>query len=164
MNLYLMRHAQAAPAGGSITRDADRILTPRGEEDAALMGRALKRLDSNIDIVVTSPLARARQTGEIVGAEMSTHSNVNISNNLAPGFRAQSLFEELIALGAGTSIVAVGHQPDLGKFISFLIADSSSAAIAMESGAMAKIHVPSPLSNREAYLSWLITPEAVQNL
>jgi len=159
-----MRHAQAAPAGGSITRDADRILTPRGEEDAATMGRVLKRLDSNIDMVVTSPLARARQTGEIVGTEMSAHPIVHVSNNLAPGFRTQSLFEELIALSAGAGIVAVGHQPDLGKFISFLIADSSSAAIAMESGAVAKIHLPSPLSSREAYLSWLITPEAAQNL
>ncbi|MBP1647501.1 MAG: hypothetical protein H6Q30_946, partial [Bacteroidetes bacterium] len=38
MNLYLARHSEAVATGGSVVRDADRPLSVRGEEDAALMG------------------------------------------------------------------------------------------------------------------------------
>ena len=71
MNLYIARHAEALALGGTIVRDADRRLSPRGEDDAALMGRALARLDPDVDIIVTSPLVRSIETGEIVVSEIA---------------------------------------------------------------------------------------------
>ena len=162
MNLYVMRHAEALPVGGIVTRDADRHLSPRGEEDAALMGRALAHLDVNVDIVVTSPLVRAIDTGEIIGKEISDHPIIHVSAHLAPGFSHNTLFRELLSLSAGGSIVAIGHQPDVSSFISFLIAEGQEASVAMSPGSIAKLVLEG--SRPHAYLSWLLTPESVRVL
>ena len=63
--LILMRHAEAeraAPSG----RDRDRSLTPRGREDAILMGRILKEKGLRPDIALVSTAARTSQTWEWV--------------------------------------------------------------------------------------------------
>ena len=160
MNLYVVRHAEALPVGGMVTRDADRRLSPRGEEDAALMGRALAHLDPNVDIVVTSPLARAIETGEIIGRELSNHPIMHVSEHLAPGFSNLGLFKELLALSAGSNIVAIGHQPDMSGFVSYLITGSSEAALAMSAGAIARLVLDG--ANAHAHLAWLLTPEVVK--
>ncbi len=162
MNLYLIRHAEALPVGGAVTRDADRHLSPRGEEDAMLMGRALSLLDPGVDIIVTSPLVRAVETGEIIGKEITGHPIMHVSEHLAPGFNDKALFRELLSLGAGSNIVAVGHQPDLSDFVSFLIASGQAASIAMTAGSIAKLVVEG--SEPEGHLAWLLTPEAVRGL
>jgi len=160
VNLYIVRHAEALPVGGIITRDADRKLSPRGEEDAALMGRALAHLDPNLEIIVTSPLRRAIETGEIMGEEISDHPIMRVTGHLAPGLSANALLRELIALSAGSSIVAIGHQPDMSSFISHLIANNQEASVAMSTGAVAKLVLEG--SRPQAYLSWLLTPDAAK--
>ena len=63
--LILMRHAEAeraAPSG----RDRDRSLTPRGREDAILMGRILKEKGLRPDIALVSTATRTRQTWELM--------------------------------------------------------------------------------------------------
>jgi phosphohistidine phosphatase len=171
MNLYVVRHAEAVQvgqnkpsAGGAITRDADRPLSLRGEQDAALMGKALARLDPFIDVVVTSPLLRAVQTGEIIGREISNHATFQTSASLSPGFRPDVLLEELLAIVGGASIISVGHQPDLSMFISYLIADSSRAAVAMEPCAIAHLKLTPRAGRVEAQLRWLLTPDTVRSV
>jgi phosphohistidine phosphatase len=162
MNLYIVRHAEALPVGGTITRDADRRLSPRGEDDAALIGRALAHLDRNVEIIVTSPLARAIETGEIIGKEISDHPIMYVSKHLSPGNSHNALFRELLSLGAGANIIAVGHQPDMSGFISFLIVGNQEAAVAMSAGSIAKLVLEG--SRPQAHLSWLLTPDAVKSL
>ena len=162
MNLYIVRHAEALPVGGMITRDADRHLSPRGEEEAELMGRALVRLDPNVDILVTSPLVRAIETGEIIGKELSDHPITHVSEHLAPGFSNPALFRELLSLSAGSNIVAIGHQPDMSNFVSYLIAGSTDSAVAMSAGTIARLIVDG--SHPHAHLAWLITPEIVKSI
>ena len=170
MNLYVVRHAEAMvgqsqpSTQGVITRDTDRPLTVRGKDDAELMGRALARLDPFIDVIVTSPLLRAVQTGEIIGHEISNHVNLHTSMNLSPGFRPDALVEELLAISGGANLVAVGHQPDLSMFIAYLIAESPRAAVAMEPAAIACIKL-TPRANRvESELHWLLTPATVKSV
>lgn len=162
MNIYLVRHTEAVPVGGAITRDADRTLSGRGEEDAALMGEALAGIDPGLKMVVTSPLKRAIQTGEIIGRRMSRHPTFHVSEHLAPGFNHRSLVQNLLELSGGSNIVAVGHQPDLTNFISFFIAGSSYTSIAMETGAIANIAMRA--GGKEAQLRWILTPTLVRSL
>jgi phosphohistidine phosphatase len=162
MNLYIVRHAEALPLGGIVTRDADRRLSPHGEEDATLMGRALAQLDPNVDIIVTSQLRRAIETGELIGKEISDHPIMHVSEHLAPGFSNNALFRDLLSLGAGSNIIAIGHQPDMSDFVSFLIAGSQGASVAMSAGSIAKLVLEG--SRPQAYLGWLLTPEAVRSL
>jgi phosphohistidine phosphatase len=162
MNLYLIRHGEAVRIGGAITRDADRVLTPGGEEDARRVGKALARIDGSARLVLTSPLMRAVQTGRLVGAAFATAPTVQPSELLVPGFRHKALLEELAGLPVGGSVVVVAHQPDLTQLISWLIADDFSASIAMAPAAVALVSIAPPLQSGEAMLRWLLTPEIVQ--
>lgn len=158
MNLYIVRHADAVPVGGAIIRDADRPLSSVGEEDATLMGSVLARVDPHVEIVVTSPFVRARMTGEIIAAEIAHRPIVHATEHLAPGFDRRRLLEELFVLGAGGSVIAVGHQPDVGMFVSFLVSESPHSVLAMPPGAIAALGRDSS----SFHLRWLLTPDIVK--
>lgn len=164
MRLYVVRHAEAVPIGGSIQRDADRTLSPAGEQDAELVGRMLGDMDSHIERVTCSPLIRARQTAEILSSAMTKHPVIHVTEHLAPGFSHRKLLEELMALGADGSIAAVGHQPDLSMFISTLIANGADAAIALEPGAVAHVQVENTRAGLRASLRWLLTPANIRRV
>jgi phosphohistidine phosphatase len=51
--ILLMRHAKAEP-GVPGQRDFDRSLSPRGQDDAARMGRAIAKLGTIPDAIVPS--------------------------------------------------------------------------------------------------------------
>lgn len=63
--LILMRHAEAERAAGS-GRDRDRVLSARGRNDAAAMGRALAGRGMRPDLALVSPAARTRQTWDLL--------------------------------------------------------------------------------------------------
>ncbi len=162
MNLYLARHASAVKIGGAVSRDVDRPLTVSGEEEAELVGKILAGVEPSISTVVTSPLVRAVQTGKIIAGQMSNHLVFKTSANLSPGFRHKALQEELLAIGG--HVLAIGHEPDMSKFVSYLIADSSAASVRMETSAVANVELTSSASNYDAELRWLLTPALIRRI
>lgn len=164
MNLYVVRHAEARPVGGDIILDDDRPLTDEGVKVAEVMGSMLARVDLSIGLIMSSPFVRARQTGRILADQLRPGMNLRISENLAPGFRARLLLKELSALDGETGVIVVGHQPDMSSFVSTVIADSAHAAIAMATGAVAKIVLEPAGRSFEARLEWLITPDLLKGI
>jgi len=164
MNLYLVRHAEAAALGGTIHRDADRPLTKRGAEDSKLVGRVLAHLDPGVTIILTSPLRRARQTGENIATAFNGHVAPRATESLAPGFRVRALLEELRAVGHPSGLVMVGHQPDLSMAIGHLIDGQAHVAVGMPPGAVALIRMSGGGPAAEVHLQWLLTPEILRSL
>ncbi len=164
MILYVMRHADALRVGGPIQRDADRPLSPKGEEDAALIARVVSRLDPTIDLILTSPLLRAVQTGDRFRAALGDRVSRRATENLSPGFRSRALLEELSAGGTHTAVVCIGHEPDLSRFIASLITESGRAVLAMPPSAVARIRFTSGDLSGEATLQELLTPDTVRAL
>jgi phosphohistidine phosphatase len=159
VNLYIVRHADAVSLGGSIRSDFERKLSERGRADATVMAKLLAHIDIDIRAILTSPLARAVETGAIFGREL--HREAEISRRLEPGFDPRMLVEELHAVSHGAGVVAVGHQPDMSMFISYLISPARDAVVAMETCAMACIHLQ---SHGQAQLRWMLTPEVVNRM
>lgn len=162
MVLYVVRHAEALPVGGAIKRDAERPLSPRGKQDAALVARALARLDPSIGLILTSPLLRAVQTGELLRADLDGRAPVRVTENLAPGFRVKAFLEELSRAGSIPSVAAIGHQPDLGNLVAFLIAGAGHAALTIPACTVARILFDSSDLMGGAQLQWLVTPEVLR--
>ncbi len=155
----MVRHADALSIGGDIRSDFDRTLSERGRADAMMMARALAQIDLDITAVITSPLVRAAETGNIFGEELKREAEV--SRSLEPGFNPRSLAEEILGRSNGGGIVAIGHQPDMSMFISYLISPAHAASVAMETCAIACIDFQ---STGQAQLRWLLTPESVRSL
>ena len=107
MRLLLIRHAEAAPG----EPDEGRRLTPEGRAQAAALGERLAAAGVRPDAVLTSPLLRARETGEAVAQALGCSSEP--TEALAPGATADDV--RAAVEGRGEKIVVVGHQPDCGR-------------------------------------------------
>jgi phosphohistidine phosphatase len=112
MRLLLVRHAEAAPGEPDDLRE----LTPKGERQARRLGDELAAQGVQPAVILTSPLTRARQTAEALGAVLG--ADVEIDERLAPGATPEALREAVEQ--RGETVVAVGHQPDVGRIASVL--------------------------------------------
>src|SRR5688572_32669777 len=65
MQVIIIRHAIAVPRGTPDIPDDERPLTRRGERRFIDAARGLARLEKRPDVLLTSPLPRAKQTADI---------------------------------------------------------------------------------------------------
>jgi phosphohistidine phosphatase len=112
MELYLVRHADATPGDP----DELRPLSDEGREQARELGKRLRNEGIEPDVVLTSPLLRARQTGEALAR--ATGSSQETDERLAPGATAEGVREAVA--DRGDRVVVVGHQPDCGRIAAAL--------------------------------------------
>jgi phosphohistidine phosphatase len=109
MRLVLVRHAEAAPG----SPDELRTLTAKGLEQARQLGERLRSAGIEADVVLTSPLLRARETGAALG-----FGAPEAHEALAPGATDEDVREAVA--GRGDIVVVVGHQPDCGRIAAAL--------------------------------------------
>jgi phosphohistidine phosphatase len=107
VRVYLCRHAQAAVG----EPDELRELTAEGVEQARALGARLAALPAPPQLVMTSPLLRARQTGAEIARE--TGATVRVEGALAPGATAAVLIAALA--DEPGPVATVGHQPDCSE-------------------------------------------------
>lgn len=112
MRLYLVRHAEADPG----EPDELRRLSPEGIRQARELGERLRNEGLKPDAILTSPLLRARETGDELATALGT--NPEADKRLAPGATMDGL--RAAVEGRGENVVAIGHQPDLGQIVAAL--------------------------------------------
>jgi phosphohistidine phosphatase len=114
VRLYIMRHGPAEDHAAS-GKDFDRALTASGRDRVKDVARALAAEDEAPHLILSSPLARALQTAEIVAAvtKLEDHGgSVLVRRALEPAGGAYELAEECLA-GEAKRVMLVGHEPDL---------------------------------------------------
>jgi phosphohistidine phosphatase len=107
MWIYLVRHAEAA----SGKPDSERRLTPEGREQARRVGERLAKEEPRPEAVLHSPLARARETAELIAAPLGVEPEPQ--ERLAPGATAAGI--RAAVAGRGEAVVVVGHLPDCAE-------------------------------------------------
>src|SRR6267142_3263502 len=113
MKLLLIRHAAAVPRGTPGVPDAERPLTPQGKAKFRIAARGLARVTRRPDVLLTSPLPRARLT-----AEIAAHAFEHVAPAIEPALAHSSVDGIVAALSAhppGARIALVGHEPLLGR-------------------------------------------------
>jgi phosphohistidine phosphatase len=159
MLLYLIRHGKAAGAAG-YPSDAARPLTADGAEEMRRVARRLGKLGVRFDVVLSSPLVRARETAEIV-AEAGIAGAVDQCGALAPGGTLDELLAEMgrrHAQGA-ERIGLVGHEPTLSQWAARL-AGALALGLDLKKGGVIGLELPDrpPFEGRAA-LFWLTSPK-----
>jgi phosphohistidine phosphatase len=107
MDLILWRHADAEDGAPDLVRR----LTPKGERQAARVAAWLRERLPDSYRLLASPAVRAQQTAEALGKPTT-------EKLLAPGAAVEAILE---AAGKQGTVVLVGHQPDLGAAIAYLL-------------------------------------------
>lgn len=160
--LYVIRHAIAAERGDEYPDDATRPLTPHGTSRFRKVARGLAALEAEIDVILTSPMVRARQTAEILSQQLRGHPPVVETAALEPGARYQDLFAELGRHARVTGIALVGHQPGIGEIAARLVGHRGS--FEFRKGAVCRIDIdqlPPPGPGR---LRWFAPPKMLASL
>ena len=158
--LYLVRHAIADERGEAWPDDTKRPLTTDGMTRMKKAARGLARLGVVIDVVLTSPLVRARQTAEILAAEMDPHPAMVNTDALAPGATHAALIAELEKHARRPRIALVGHEPGIGELAARLI--GSRHPIEFKKGALCRIDFDEFPPGGPGDLRWLLTPKILR--
>lgn len=162
VELYIVRHAIAAERGPAWPDDTRRPLTERGVERFKEIVDGLVWLGVQIDIVVTSPLVRAKQTAEYVSNGFPVKPPVKTADALAPGSAPVEVMEQVAREARGkTRVAVVGHEPDLGELAAYLL--GTKRPIPFKKGGIARIDMDS-LSARGGTLAWMLPPKALRKL
>src|SRR5689334_12707675 len=109
MDLILWRHADAEDG----SPDLERKLTKKGRQQAAAMAKWLEARLPGDYVLLSSPAARARETAAALSKDF------RVDKTLAPGAAVADILKA--AKGLPFAII-VGHQPDLGCALAFLLA------------------------------------------
>jgi phosphohistidine phosphatase len=166
MQLYLMRHAIAHELGADGSRtDAGRTLTTEGRANTRAAAQAMRRLELDFDAIWTSPLVRARQTAEIVAEVLKKNHCLQEVPELAPGASPERIVKALARLDHGSSVLLVGHEPDLSRLVAFLVWGSLEAdRLDFKKGALCRLDGEFGLGGGKATLRWFLAPKQLRLL
>ena len=155
--LYLIRHGVAEERGEAWPDDSKRPLTEDGTSRMRKAARGLSRLGVAFDIVLTSPLVRARQTAEIVAGGLAPRPTLVNIESLAPDAGYAALMADLEKQARKPRIALVGHEPDIGELAARLI--GSRRAIEFKKGAICRIDLDEIPPSGPGQLRWFLTPK-----
>lgn len=152
MELILLRHGKAenyCPDG-----DFSRALVEKGREQSRRAARLLKNAGVLPDIVLTSPLVRARQTAEEFCQAAEMPGSIT-QGWLASGMSPETALQELAGFRDFKRVAIVGHEPDLSQLIRWIL--GASGGVLVKKGAIACLEVNPP--SRHGSLFYLIPPK-----
>jgi phosphohistidine phosphatase len=137
MEIWLMRHA-AAEERASSGRDADRTLSEDGHRRAREVARGLAEIEPGIQLILTSPYARARQTAEPVARALRLAGRVRETQALEPASDPEEILDEIRSEKV-EGVLLVGHEPHLGSLLGRLVAGHPGLEIPMRKAAVARL-------------------------
>jgi phosphohistidine phosphatase len=153
VELCLLRHAHAGDATRWLDDDDLRPLTEKGRRQAERLARHLAGAGYAPDVVLASPLVRARETAEIAAEVL--HAPLRIDARLGGMVDLATLERILADAGDPSRPILVGHDPDFSELVSELV----GAPIAMRKATLARVDVERPLEPGAGELRWLLPPE-----
>jgi phosphohistidine phosphatase len=153
MRLTLLRHGKAEDS--SMDGDFSRALVEKGREQSRSAAHLLKAAGALPDIVLTSPLLRARQTADEFCTAAAMPGPL-IQSWLACGMIAEDALTQLRAFKDFKHVAIVGHEPDLSDLIESLLG-VNCGAVMMKKGSIACVEWS--LDHGHGTLLYLIPPK-----
>jgi phosphohistidine phosphatase len=161
MVIYFLRHASAGQHLANPKKDERRALDETGIEQCGYIGRALAALDTQIDVIVSSPLKRATQTAFLVGNEIGYEAKIQMEDGLRPAATFADFRKLLNKYAKQETIMVVGHNPNLSEFLGRMISTTGCrASVDLKKGAVARIES----ARNTSVLQWCLTPKLLRTI
>ena len=141
MQLLLLRHGKAEDSspGGDFTRE----LEEKGHEQARNVARILAAADLLPDLVLSSPVIRAKQTANTFTSTAGMPGPIFL-DWLACGMSPETALAELGHFPEFERIMIVGHEPDFSRLISHCLGGSADTEVRKGSITCLDLLPPSP--------------------
>jgi phosphohistidine phosphatase len=157
MQLLLLRHGKAEDSSPS--GDFSRELEEKGHEQARHAARILVAADLLPDLVLSSPVVRAKQTA-ISFTDAAKMPGPIFLDWLSCGMSPETALAELTAFPDFERIMIVGHEPDFSRLISHCLGGSAEIEVRKGSVTCIDLRPPSP----RATLRFLIPHKLAKHL
>lgn len=155
LELYIIRHGLAGEHG-SYANDDDRPLTEEGHRKTKQIAKRLYDLDLRFDLLLTSPLVRAKQTAKILQA-VGLSKQLEESDFLAPGGDFDGWLTWL-AQWQGERLAIVGHEPDLSEWAEKLVWGETRHQLVLKKAGAIGLTLPDGNPTGRSQLFWLTPP------
>lgn len=157
IDIYLFRHGDAETRGPDGT-DATRALTLRGRTEVRDAARGMARLGVKLEVVLTSPLIRARETGAIASEILRPSGGTHLCDALGPGGTDRAVFDEISGRGA-SRVMLVGHVPQLYELASVMVWGGRDGAIVLRKAGLIRVVTGGLPPSARGELHWLLTAD-----
>jgi phosphohistidine phosphatase len=118
--LYIVRHAKSSWKNPDLA-DFDRPLSKRGKEDAAVMGKRLRKLSVLPDLIVSSTAKRARKTAKSIAKQLGYPRKSIQKRDIIYHGMMPDLMDLIRGFDDSHNIVMlIGHNPDLTSLANML--------------------------------------------
>ena len=153
-----MRHGEAGEADSRRwPDDRQRPLTDAGRVEHARVAEALRRMGVRFDRLLSSPLARARETAEIT-ARVYGAPAPELTELLGDRRRAGLARSRGWPRSRPPRLLCVGHEPTLSRLAGLLISRDGSARVEMAKSGVAVIDCPGPVAPGRGVLRLHLRP------
>jgi phosphohistidine phosphatase len=114
--LFILRHAKSSWKDDSLA-DHERPLNKRGHKDAQSMGKLMKKLEIEPDLILSSSACRARETARLATEKAGYSGKVQVRDEIY-AFEPEPLLNVLINLDDKiNSVMLVGHNPAMEELL-----------------------------------------------
>jgi len=163
--LMLLRHGIAEDPSAA-RRDEDRRLTGEGKRKTREVAVGMRALELPVDVVLTSPLRRARETAALVSEVYDlVAEQLEVVAALAPGGTVDALFDALGRHRSAEGVVLVGHEPAMGELTStFLAGTPGLVAVHFRKAGLAVISVAALPPRAPGTLELLLGPGVLRRV
>ena len=155
MNIYLIRHGESEQTSEGKPHE-ERALTSNGIEIIKTSIEVWKKFIDNFDIILSSPLKRAKQTALIISSVFKSPFEIAEEICLLNG----GLTEDLLSISRSLNlndIAMIGHQPDIGNHIASMIG-SNDANFKLPPAVIVKIYFEEKPGIGKGVLEFLLPP------
>jgi phosphohistidine phosphatase len=166
MYLYLIRHGIAEdpdPHGlDPIVSDESRVLTKLGRKKIIQVADRLNKLGVTFDLIITSPLIRARQTADIfideqIGTTLEVSSDLKPMGNFPAWLMAWDARSPQMEIA---TIALIGHEPNLSNWAELCVFGQVCHKLVLKKGGIIGLKFPdNKIAIGTAQLHCLIPPK-----
>ncbi len=164
MILYIVRHGVAVPHGAPGIAENDRPLTEDGAGKMRKNAEGLRHLGVAPDAILSSPLARALQTAEIVREAFDKKPPLRTLEALASEGSRSEVYSEIRRHGKAEGLMLVGHQPSLGEIAGEIAWGSPEHYVELKKGGACALELEETGPTPRGRLVWLLTPAILKTI
>jgi phosphohistidine phosphatase len=163
LTLLLFRHAKSGQKDSDLA-DFERPLTDRGRKAAETMGRFIAKENIAIDLVISSPALRTRQTIELALRFAKRSPEVRFDQRIYDASPSRLLEVVSQIEDDRKAVMLVGHNPGMEQLLLLLTGVTDQMPTAAIARIALKTSKWSGAGNKKGTLAWLIRPKELTKL
>ena len=166
MQLLVIRHGIAENPSTVVATGQDDPGPPLSKEGKQMMkgvAAGLRELVEKVDVIGASPLLRAQQTAQII-AKAYNDLPVATVEDLLPDSDPPALVTWLGQHATVNVVAIVGHEPNLGRVVTWLMSGVKASRVALTKGGTCLLGFSDRVAAGNGTLQWLLTPSQLRRI